>query len=87
MMCDTWGFGLLLENGNVLGIEQIEKIVQAADGSLWLDVKLLDYNWHIDDEYLEDFFSGKIIKAPMPDRCYATINASKIVVALEICTS
>jgi hypothetical protein len=83
MIDDVWGFGLLLENGNILGIECIEKIYQAVDGSLWMDVRLLSSTSNIAYERLGD----KLVIAPMPDRCNASVNISKIVAAFEIFTS
>ena len=81
MMDDVWGFRLMLENGTVIAIECIDKVVQAKDGSLWLDVQLLDHpgNSDLDDD--------KIFIAPHSDRPCASINASKVVAAFEICTS
>lgn len=42
-MCgDTWHFGLLLTTGHVLYIETLVDVTQAADGSVWLDVRLAE---------------------------------------------
>jgi len=40
MLNDVWEFGLLLTTGQLLHIETIHNVCQAADGSLWLDVRL-----------------------------------------------
>ncbi len=42
MMTDVWSFGLQLSTGIVLAIEQITAVTQAADGSLWLDVQMVE---------------------------------------------
>jgi hypothetical protein len=81
MMSDCWGFGLMLKNGTVIAIECIDKVVQAKDGSLWLDVQLLDHTGNSD---LDD---DNIFTAPHSDRPSASINASEVVFAFEICES
>jgi hypothetical protein len=40
MANDAWAFGLLLTTQRVLHVETILDVSQAADGSLWLDVRL-----------------------------------------------
>lgn len=40
MALDSWQFGLMLTTGCVLYVESIADVTQAADGSLWLDVRL-----------------------------------------------
>lgn len=40
LLGDTWSFGLMLNSGTTVIIDQLEDIVQAADGSLWLEVTL-----------------------------------------------
>ena len=84
MMDDVWGFGLLMDNGILIGIQAIEDIVQAADGSLWLNVRLMRKE---DDIFPnEHLWTGKFITnfTANEDREMATINASKVVAAFEI---
>ena len=40
MMFDEWHFGLVLSTGQVLFIEHISDVRQAADGSIWIDVDM-----------------------------------------------
>jgi DNA-binding XRE family transcriptional regulator len=42
MMTDTWSFGLTLVTGLTLAISSILDVQQAADGSIWLDVRMLN---------------------------------------------
>ena len=40
MMFDEWHFGLVLSTGQVLFIERVSDVRQAADGSIWIDVDM-----------------------------------------------
>lgn len=71
MMTDSWSFGLMMSNGMTIGIQDIQKVWQAADGSVWLDVTLLS------GEY------DGVWTAPTT-RTTASINASHIVAAFEL---
>jgi hypothetical protein len=42
MMDDVWSFGLLLITGEVLHVSQIDNVVQAQDGSVWIDALMLN---------------------------------------------
>jgi len=42
MMTDVWYFGLILDSGFGLAIDRITRVTRAADGSIWLDVNMLD---------------------------------------------
>jgi hypothetical protein len=77
---DVWRFGLLMRDGTVIGVQAIESIHQAADGSIWFDVRLMDPS---DDnaESLKPF--AKTLIAPT-SRLEASINASHIMVAFEL---
>jgi hypothetical protein len=78
MMSDSWYFGLLTVNNTIIGIQCIDGVSQAADGSIWMDVTLLDTNLLRTDVLQQD-----IIIAPT-SRTRASINASHIVAAFEL---
>ncbi len=77
MMSDQWVFGLMLSTGVMLLIDCIDKVSQAADGSIWLDVTLrkgkLD---HLD-------LPGVQFDSPTT-RTEATVNAAHVVAAFEL---
>jgi hypothetical protein len=82
MSDDTWSFGLLLVTGHVIGISTINNIHQAADGSIWLDVEMLD-----DDAMFPS--SSRMRHWPKPltaptSRLTASINAAHVVCAVEL---
>ena len=90
MMDDVWGFGLLMDNGIMIGIHTINRIRQAADGSLWLDVRLMDHQFGVFRIHeWEEQGKGKFMKGIALDdhRQTATINASRIVAAFDIADS
>ena len=77
MMCDHWSFALLTVSGVTICIESIQKVVRASDGSIWLDVVLLEEG---------NPWTGKIenkLSAPT-SRLEASVNASHIVAAYEL---
>jgi hypothetical protein len=80
MMQDAWSFGLLLTTGHVLCIETIERIRQAADGSLWLDVSMIR-----DVSFLREIWGKNLnlIGAPT-DRLTASVNAAHVIWAFEL---
>jgi hypothetical protein len=42
-MCgDEWFFGLLVTGGFVLAISHLNDVRRGADGSIWLDVEMID---------------------------------------------
>lgn len=75
MMTDEWYFGLLLTTGHVVAINHINKVQQAADGSIWIDVEMDIHPPSRDDL--------RIFGAPV-DRPTATINAAHVVWAFEL---
>jgi hypothetical protein len=81
MMTDVWSFALLTANRQAILIDHINRISQAADGGLWLDVQLLDSagGW---EENLRQM-GLHIITAPTT-RTSASVNAAHIVAAFEI---
>lgn len=84
MMTDDWSFGLLLATGHVVAIQRVTAVTQDASGAVWLDVLLAS-----DDELYPLKAGGvalPVILAPT-DRREASINASRVVMALELTTS
>ena len=78
MMDGTWCFGLVLSTGRTLAIENIYDVHQAADGSLWIEVRMSANCGHI-----KDFGGHPVITAPTA-RDHASINASHVVMAFEL---
>ena len=76
MMTDAWHFGLLTTSGTVIGIHQIHRTYQAADGSIWIDVELMSV-------YPPEVPANSIFIAPT-SRTQASINTSHIVTAFEL---
>ena len=80
MTTDHWLFGLMVSTGQIIVITHIEKIYQAQNGSVWIDVELArfsDYAITPDDNW---YF------APTT-RVSATINANHIVAAFDLMES
>jgi hypothetical protein len=80
MAKDMCAFGLVMSNGNVIGVHSIESVSQAADGTIWLDVRLL----HPNDcrcTWLDYFAKGWF--APTTN-LLASINASHVMAAFEL---
>ena len=88
MMTDEWTFGLLLATGQVLVINRIASVHQAADGSIWLDVEMREKR---EDSWLEPEL-GKMpsnlnyLLAPT-ERNDASINAAHVVAAFELAST
>lgn len=78
MMDDNWFFGLLLTTGQTLAISQIDGVCQAADGSIWLKVTMLDETYKHSVVHWEN-----LIGAPT-SRLTASINAAHVVCAVEL---
>jgi hypothetical protein len=76
MMTDSWSFGLLLDTGDTLWIERIDRVRQGANGMIWIDVTMLRNSPRDEGRY------GGLF-APT-SRLSASVNASKIVLALEL---
>jgi len=81
MMQDDWLFALLLTNGYALVIATITAVSRAADGSIWLDVKLAEPSGKA--RLLPDKTPLKYLCAPT-DRLTASINAAHVVAAFEV---
>jgi hypothetical protein len=90
MMEDHWTFGLLLVTSDVLVIENITDVHQAADGGLWIDVQLSGHDGFIASSHKHPGFAVwrklRMLSAPT-DRLSATVNAAHIVAALELSDS
>jgi hypothetical protein len=84
MMMDEWLFGLLLATGHVVAIQRITAVTRDASGTVWLDVILATeggtYPLKAGGTALP------LILAPT-DRREASINATSVVMALELTTS
>ncbi len=76
MMTDAWHFGLLTTSGSIIGIHQIHRTYQAADGSIWIDVELMSI-------YPPTVAEASMFIAPT-SRTQASINTSHIVTAFEL---
>lgn len=78
MMSDSWYFGLLTTSNKILGIQCIDEVYQAADGSIWMDVTLLDT-----DLLRRDTIQQEVIIAPT-SRTRASVNVSHVIAAFEL---
>ncbi|HZF51300.1 MAG TPA: hypothetical protein VE093_21730 [Polyangiaceae bacterium] len=78
MMGDSWYFGLLLTTGQVMAAQTIQKVSQAANGDIWIDVELCDHT-----PSQGDFGGARVIAAPTSRRT-ASVNASHIVAVVEL---
>lgn len=79
MMTDSWVFGLLLSSGQVLVFETITALHQAADGSLWIEVLMLDHGGTAPKRGL----ARNLILAPT-SRCEASVNVAHVLCAFEL---
>lgn len=77
MMQDSWSFALLTVTGTTICIQSITNIVRAGDGTIWLDVILLE-----EGNSSTECFADKLV-APST-RLEASVNASNIVAAYEL---
>jgi hypothetical protein len=80
MASDQWSFALLASNGFTICIEAITNIVQAADGSIWIDVVLLK-----DGDCWTKGIERKLVSPTARNR--ASVNTAHIVAAYEIADS
>ena len=78
MTNDIWSFAFLLVTGEYLLFSHINRVVQSANGTLWIDVELLR------PEDCEFWMSGKKIFCPPSSRRGCSVNASHIICAFEI---
>ena len=69
MMTDTWEFGLLLVTGQVIAISSILEVHESRQGSVWIDVNMLE------ESAFPDRSCAKLLLAPT-SRTQATINAA-----------
>lgn len=80
MMCDNWSFGLLMGTGDVLCISRINRVSEAKNGAVWIDVELLP------DEAMvvaRDRPDWRFRYAPT-ERLEASVNAAHVVAAFEL---
>jgi hypothetical protein len=77
MMTDHWRFGLVLATGGVLEVERIEAVHQAADDSIWLDVRLQE------SSFTSEVSGMPTLLAPS-SRTTASVNAAHVVAAFEL---
>jgi len=82
MANDVWAFGLLLTTGRILHIETIHDVSQAADGSLWLDVRLGKQN-AVDADHPQKVGWPPLAHSPT-DRDTCSVAVSHIVCAVEL---
>lgn len=79
MMHDEWVFGLITDAGLCLCIQSIDRVWQAADGTVWLDVTFMDH-----PPIESALWAGlKMVAAPT-ERLAGSINSDHIVAALEL---
>lgn len=84
MMTDDWEFGLLLVTGHVAVIQRITAVTQDSGGTVWLDVQLAS---EVGIYPLKAGGSALPAIVAPTDRRQASINASTVVMALELTTS
>jgi hypothetical protein len=83
MMTDDWSFGLTLVSGFTLAISSIIDVQQAADGSIWLDVRMLNCE-EARGLPQGDGTHWKLLASPTKDRRTASVAAVYIVAAVEL---
>ena len=76
MMEDTWSYGVMLTNGNILGIETIHRITQDASGGIWLDCRMMSYG----DSQVGGL---TIMDAPDDKHLDVSINAAHVAAVFE----
>lgn len=77
MMGDVWHFGLLLSTGAVLFVECINRVWQAANGDVWIDVRLAEGD-------APSKFCGVAPSGSPTIRAECSVNARHIVAAVEL---
>lgn len=75
MMKEPGRYGLMLSGGNILVVEQILAVHTAADGSIWLDVRMIATG-----DYLSGSLDRRVFTAPS-SALEASVNASAVVAA------
>ena len=80
MMTDEWTFGLLLTTGQILVIRHLSRVRQAADGTIWLDVKMRPRER---ESTLETRSSLNYLFAPS-EELDASVSAAHVMVAFEL---
>lgn len=76
MMQDDWYFALIMVNGDAVHCSRICDVSLAANGEIWLDVELLRDVPHLAIDERRNVFA-------LTTRCYASLNAAHVMVALE----
>lgn len=76
MMTDHWTFGLLTDTGVTIVVDHISRVVQASDGTLWLDVEMASRT---------PLQGGELTLFTSPtNRTSASISVSHVVAAFEL---
>ena len=75
MMKKPGKYGLMLSAGNILAVERILEVHTAADGTIWLDVRMVETG-----DYLPGSLDRRVFTAPS-DALEASVNASAVVAA------
>ncbi|MGE0082080.1 MAG: hypothetical protein AB7U81_12375 [Thiohalomonadaceae bacterium] len=78
MMQEDWVYGFIMVYGSIIAVERVEAVRQAADGSLWLDVRLAPA-----DDYWSGHYDPSVFGAPSTRRS-ASINCSHVAAAFEL---
>jgi hypothetical protein len=88
MMTDDWVFGLLLITGQVALVQRIQAVTRDANGTIWLDVLLKTQDQSEATMYPLKAGGKEVPSMLAPtDRPHASINASTVVMAVELMTS
>lgn len=75
MMKEPGKYGLMLTGGNIIAVERILKLHTAVDGTIWLDVRMVETG-----DYVPGSLDRRVFTAPS-DALEASVNASAIVAA------
>lgn len=82
MAFDNWRFGLLLTTGQLLHVETIRTVTQAADGSVWADVELGE-PCDVWDDWAAKHGWPRPTHAPTTRR-ECSVNVAHVVCAVEL---
>ena len=75
MMTEPGKYGLMLSGGNIIAIERIVEIHRAVDGTIWLDVRMVETG-----DYVPGSLDRRVFTAPSA-AVEASVNASAVVAA------
>jgi hypothetical protein len=78
MMREDWVYGFVMAYGSIIAVERVEAVHQAADGSLWMDVRLAPA-----DDYWSGNYDPSVFGAPSTRR-QASINCAHVAAAFEL---